>query len=463
MSLFNWTGNPWVDTGIAAITELAAKKHPEEIEKIDIDKSKNFIQSLYLNKAWRDNLYSVFPNHPITQSFGIKTKNIQVEQESLNLKKLREKQSEGFKELLEIMVNNIVPLGESGNCIACGVRNTKEQRNKMHIPLTGYEGSHFFSFKTEGADYCDACSFAVQCSPLLYYACGKLLLLHSNSQKVMRYWARRCISDVHKQIASRNFTGCLNEKYTNPTNALFHIAQDLILTYDERWIDENASLRIYHFTNYNQGPELDIYDLPSSVFRFLAYIRPHPRYRDWIKVIRKGYRNTEGKAEEEYRNYKNSVYLALLSGKSIIGYFLDNTTKTTIGDWSLLKYYLKEVLEMNEYRIETIRKLGDDVSELITTSGNGKKRLGQIERATNYASFRNVLLRLMKDRIVVKADKPLFTFDDYAKHLFPEGALGWKETQDLLLFRLYENLHTWLVAEGVVVEELEELDEVAIK
>lgn len=118
---------------------------------------------------------------------------------------------------------------------------------------------------------------------------------------------------------------------------------------------------------------------------------------------------------------------------------------------------------MDESRIETIRKLGDDVSEFIRTSGNGKKRLGQIERATNYASFRNVLLRLMKDRIAVKADKPLFTFDDYAKHLFPEGALGWKETQDLLLFRLYENLHSWLVEEGIIVEELEELDEVAIK
>ena len=48
-------------------------------------------------------------------------------------------------------------------------------------------------------------------------------------------------------------------------------------------------------------------------------------------------------------------------------------------------------------------------------------------------------------------------------NLFPEGAMGWKETQDLLLFRLYENLHPWLVAEGVVTEELEELDEVAIK
>ncbi len=458
MPLFNWTGNPWVDAGIAAIIELAEKKYPEEIENTDINKCKNLIQSLYLNKAWQGNLYSVFPNHPITQSFGIKTRNIQAEQISSNFKRLSEKQSEGFKKLLEIMVNNITPLDESGNCIACGRRNTKEQRNKMHIPLTGYEGSHFFSFKTEGADYCDTCAFAVQCFPLLCYACGKLVLLHSNSRKVMRYWARRCISDVHKQIATRNFTGCLNEKYTNPTNALFHIAQDLILTYDERWTDENATLRIYHFTNYNQGPELDIYDLPSSVFRFLAYIRPHPKYRDWLKVIRKGYRNAEGKTEDEYRNYKNSVYLALLNGRSIIGYFVTIGTRTAIGDWSLLKFYLKEVLNMNDERIKTIKELANKLTEFIKQSSNPSRIVGEIERAQNLWRFSQILLRIERDRIRRKIPSPLITVDDYVDRLFPDGGKGFNEIHYILLFALYENLHDMFVSTGEAPEESEEAE-----
>lgn len=441
MPLFTWTGNPWVDAGIAAIQEWTKKNKPEDIVIDGVKEISNILIDIYLSETWKKNLFSVFPNNAITNPA---------------VKDRKQRLAEYYKTL----ITNITSIGKAGNCIACGRRDAINGKNRMDIPLTGYEGSHFFSFKTKGADYCDACSFAVQCSPLLYYSCGKLLLLHSNSPKVMRYWARRCISDIHKQIATRNYTGCLNERYTNSTNALFHIAQDLILTYEERWVEENVSLRIYHFTNYNQGPELDIYDLPSSVFRFLAYIRPHPRYKDWLKVIRKGYRNTEGKEEEEYRNYKNSVYLALLSGQSIIRYFIDSETRIAITDWSFLKYYLKEVLIMDESRIETIRKLGDNISNLIKTSVNGKKRLSQVERATNYASFRNVLLRLAKDCIAVKVDKPLFTFEDYAKHLFPEGALGWKETQDLLLFRLYENLHSWLISEGVVTEEPEELEEI---
>jgi CRISPR-associated protein Cst1 len=443
MPLFNWTGNPWVDTGIAAIQEWNKKQKPEDILKKDIENIAAVLVALYLTDAWKKSLFSVFPNNPITNP-SIKNKK---------------------KELLEYYENLIegaLPIEKQGDCIACGRRNTVSGKNRMHIPMTGYEGSHFFSFKTIGVDYCEACTFAVQCSPLLFYRCGKLLLLHSNSSKVMRYWARKCISEVHRQMATRNFTGCFNEKYTNPINALFHIIQDLILSYDEQWIDELASIRIYHFTNYNQGPDLDIYDLPTPVFRFLAYVKSHPRYKDWSRIVYKGYQKSKRKPEEEYKNKNNSVYQSLLRGQAITGYFIDNKTKTAIGDWSLLKHYLKEVIGMDASRIEAIKRLGDEISELIKISVNGKKRLGQIERATNYASFRNTLLRLMRDNVALKSENPLFTFDDYAKYLFPEGAMGWKETQDLLLFRLYENLHVWLVSEGLVIEETEESEEVTI-
>jgi CRISPR-associated protein Cst1 len=305
MPLFNWTGNPWVDAGIAAIQEWSKKKSPDEISLENLKEISTALVDIYLSDAWRSSLYSVFPNHPATQSYGIKTKGITEIILKDNLKNLRKRQRGELCNLFDSLLNNTKPLSKSGNCIACGRRDVREQRNRMHIPLTGYEGSHFFSFKADGADYCDACTFAVQCSPLVYYACGKLLLLHSGSVKIMRFWAKRCIAEIQKQIATRNYSGCFNEQYANATNALFHIMQDIILSYDERWIEENASIRLYHFTNYNQGADLDIYDLPAPVFRFLAYIRPHPKYRDWLKVIRKGYgKDVTGKSEGEYKELK---------------------------------------------------------------------------------------------------------------------------------------------------------------
>lgn len=445
MPLFSWTGNPWVDAGLSAILAWSRKQHPSEITIDDVLNIREFLQSLYLTSEWKSSNFTIFVNYPTNNPSN------------------KGKEEHKLKEFFSEMIKNMVTLGAVGSCIACGGRDVVSRKTRQHVPMTGSGGMrNYFSHASDGADYCDACTFAVQCAPLVFYACGgRMILLHSNSEKIMRYWARRCIENVNRQAALKKYDGCFNEGYKKPINALFHITQDLILTYDEAWQNENASIRLCYFTNYIAKPaELDIYDLPSPVFHFLSYIRPHPKYRDWLKVIYKGYRNIEDKTEEEYRNYNNSVYQALLDGRSIIGYFLDIRTKMAIGDWSLLKYYLKEVLSMDDKRIETIRKIGDDIAEIIKTSSNGKKRLGQIERATNYASFRNVLLRLTRDKVVLKADTPLLTFDEYAKYLFPEGAMGWKETQDLLLFRLYENLHPWLIAEGLIVEEDEESEEV---
>jgi CRISPR-associated protein Cst1 len=73
-----------------------------------------------------------------------------------------------------------------------------------------------------------------------------------------------------------------------------------------------------------------------------------------------------------------------------------------------------------------------------------------------------VLRLLIHDRLALRAPTPLFTLDEYVAHLFPEGALGWKETQDLLVFRLYEGLHNWLLEQGVIVAD-EEPDEAIVE
>jgi len=442
MSYFTWTGNPWVDAGTSALMQLSKKNVPEEINLKNVQQSRDMLLTLFLSDGWKKNLFSIFPNGAVTNP-AVKNKKSHLTDD------------------LDDLLSHFQSLGTSGDCIACGRRTTRNGKNRTHIPLTGYAGSHFFSFTANGADYCDCCTFAIQCIPLVLYRCGNLALIHSNSERVLAYWARRCLKDVRMQLAKKKFTGCFNEDYKNPMNALFHITQDLILSYDERWASENAAIRIYHFTNYNQGADLDIYDLPTHVFRFLSSVRKHDSFHDWMKVVQKGYRyNIKNKAEEEYRNYPNEVYHRLLNGGSILRYFVDYSRKLALGNWDLLSLYLKEVLSMDQVRIDTIRRVADEVTEVITTLANGKKRLNALERADNYGWFRNVLLRLTKDRIAAGKEQPLFSYDEYVERFFPDGALGWKETQDLILFRVYEKLHKWLMKEGLVVEEEEGLEAV---
>lgn len=113
---------------------------------------------------------------------------------------------------------------------------------------------------------------------------------------------------------------------------------------------------------------------------------------------------------------------------------------------------------MQKERIEAIKDLADKISELIILKDNAK-RINQIQQASKYDSFRNVLLKIWKDWILIKKESPLIDFDTLVEHIFPEGALSWKETQDLILFRLYEKLQKWLIAKNELQEEVEEVEE----
>jgi len=440
--IYDFTANPFVDAGIWAISERAKKK-PNELNKADLKGIIDDVIKLYLTKKWSKNIYSVFPNNPITNP-SVKNKD------------------ERYSALLNELIDGIGPLGNSGDCIACGKRDVQQRSGKDKIPLTG-SGKliNYFSYGVEGADYCPACAFAVQFSPLIMYACGKLLLIHSNSEKVMNIWSRKANKNINKQLSSGEITGCFNEKYTNPKNALFHIIQDIVLEYDVRWIDEAPSINCYHFTNYNQGPDLDIYYVPTSIFKFLAYVPQHEKYEDWLRIVRRGYRFVkwdEVKEENEYKNNPNRVYNNLLEGRSIIKFFIDRKNKEAIGGWDLLSSYLEEVRNMDEKRIKTIKKVGDELADYIKASDD-IKTLKKLETASNYRNYRNLLRIIIKKRIENGAESPLFSFDEYVNNLFPEGNLTWRETQDLILFRIYEVLHDWIIQQGISEELVTEVKE----
>lgn len=433
--IFDFTGNPFVDAGIWALSEWAGKE-PGELDKNDLKGLIDEVVSLYLTPKWSKNLYQIFPNNPITNN-AVKDK------------------KDRYSSFLKDLIKDITPLGHSGDCIACGRRNIVQRSAKDRIPLTGSKKLiNYFSYGSEGADYCPACTFAVQFLPLVSYFCANMLLIHSDSDKIMQHWSEKAITNIHLQITSKNYTGCLNEGFKNPKNALFHIIQDIILHYDERWYLEKPSIDFYHFTNFNQGPNLTLYHVPTPVFRFLAYIPQHEKFGDWLRIVRRGYQfvNWEKvKEENEYKNNPNKVYENLLSGKSIIKFFINRKNREALGGWDLLSHYLEEVRTMDKKRIETIKKVGDELADYIK-SADDIKTLKKLETANNYRDYRNLLRIIIKKRIEVGSEKPLFSFDEYVHQLFPEGNLTWRETQDLILFRIYEVLHDWIIEQGISEE-----------
>lgn len=433
----NVTGNPFIDSGIYALS-TRLDKEISEITFDDLIKESKEISKLYTNLSWKKNMHTIFPN------------SILVNPASTNAPDLKDRYFDNLEKLIE----SIEPISDGGSCMGCGRRNVKEVFGKDAIPLTGSKSlTNYFSFANSGADYCSLCALLIQFSPLTLYRCGgKMILLHSDSKKVMKFWAKKAIENIDLQISSGEYSGCYNQGITRPTNAIFNIIAQVISS-GRRWRGENPSFNFYYFTNFNQGPELDIFTLPTSVFKFLTEIPPDD-WSNWSFIVKKAYRFVKwDKVEgEEYKNNPNTVFNNLLEGKSILKSFYTYKFKKTYCTWKLVESYMKEVWNMDEKRIEVIKDVGDRLSCYIKNN-DSLKTLNSLEQASNYNNFRNILRKILKNKINRGDEDILFTFDEYVNSLFPEGNMTWRETQDLLLFRIYENLHQWLI-ENEYVDEI---------
>ena len=433
------TGNPFVDSGIYALaTKL--KKNISEITLEDIEEQSLEISKLYTIESWKKNMYTLFPNSVLVNPASTNKSNL----------------DELYLDKLNSLIDSIEPFQEEGSCMGCGRRNAEEVFGKDAIPLTGSKAlTNYFSFANSGADYCSLCALMIQFSPLTIYRCGgKIIILHSNSKKVMKFWAKKAIDNIDQQWAAGEFSGCYNQGITRPTNAIFNIISQVI-SEGRNWRRENPSFNFYYFTNYVQEPDLDIYTLPNGVFTFLTEIPPDD-WSNWNFIVKKAYSVKWDKVEskDDYKNNPNSVYNNLLEGKSILKSFYTTKFKKAYCTWKLVKSYLKEVKNMDEKRIEVIKDVGDRLSDYIKDN-DSSKTLTSLEHASNYNNFRNILRKILKNKISNGDDDLLFTFDEYVMYLFPEGNITWRETQDLLLFRMYENLHDWLI-ENEYIEEMSE-------
>jgi len=436
---FVLTGNPFVDAGIYAIESYYGKDY-SVLTPSDLDKKIDCIVDLYLKDGWNKNIYSIFTGNSKFTNPSIKDKKTSSEKFFGDLLK-------GFS----------LP-GNSGSCIACGRRDALPIRKREEIPLTG-SGKliNFFSGASAGERYCPVCTFAVQFLPLFLYSLGKyFLLFHSVAYNIMRIRAKKGIKNIQGQIAANNYTGCMQDDYKNGENALFHIVEDTIREQKEIFPKENPSITAYIFSNYTQNPPpMQIIHLPNSVFRFLVYVQRIDNV-SWRKIVNKGFGVL--KKEDDYKWKNNRVYKNLLNGWSIIAYFIERN-KTVIGNWEIFTYYLKEVREMDEKRIDVLKRVGDKIADYIKKTDN-TKRLFALETAKSYEGLRNIFLKITKGMITNGMDAPLFTTDEFLNDLFPEGALTWKETRDILLFRIYEKSSDYLKEKKEIFEEIKENEEV---
>ncbi|MHA1780448.1 MAG: type I-B CRISPR-associated protein Cas8b1/Cst1 [Candidatus Thorarchaeota archaeon] len=438
--LFTLTGNPFVDTGLAVLCVLTGKSRPEEIIRPALGKQIEYISNVYVHKDWKRHIHGLlFPNSELANP-------------SLKDGPAR------YKQLLEDLFEKAESINGTGNCSICGRRDGLPV-NKTRVPLFGSKKFiNFFPGGLTGERVCPNCLLAIQFFMLGIEKVGRPLMLHSPSWTIQMAYVKRIVQEIKRKSSAKE-GGLADFDYTMQAglNAAYDTIMEIVQERKVKAMPAGelvAPLRFYHFTNYGQGPDLTYYDIPSSIFEFLLEITKHNMHSAWREVVKKGYPVRKKNPQNVEKRFENSVYRNLTENKSIVGYFFGENEFEIIGDWGLMSFYLQKVRNMDQKRINAIRDVADRFFEFCKKTGSAKRIL-QLHYARSYHEFRSILLKV-QEQISTHEGQPLLTFDEYVLDLAPEGGRNWRETRDLLLFRIYEQGASWLSSKK---EELEAVDE----
>ena len=449
-SLFTWTGHPFTDAGLVALLLLSGKEKPEELKEEDVENAIEFASRLYARKEWSSGYIHamMLPNSGILMANPSMSKKRTPEAIKVNLLAL-------FSE----PENPNAPI-----CEICGRRHARPKPvYRSDFPLVGTGGvPNYFPSGKDGANICSHCLFLAQMMPLVAYRLSRVLVIHAYPYELMLEFHREALDDVRKtELASvaRNFR--------RPENFLFEKLID-IGTRLETGKLENASITLYYFVVNNKRPELDVIYIPNPVLRFVAFAARVDR-KGWNNIVTMGWRRRPSgdEVEEFKRRYPNDVYARLLSGKSILPYFIDPHSRRANSSWKLLSFYCSEVLGLDTDALDFVKKVANRIVETLEKLPDNKlsKRVRELERAEKLYQFEGFFIRVEKDRQELGIPGALMSFDDFARILTSYGEdlnVSWKTVKSLLLFRIYERLHDRLMKaslEGAGEPEEEEFEE----
>ncbi len=431
-TLFNLTGNAFVDAGIATISAIVDKDF-KQLTKEDLKNALDFAHNIYSVKEWRGNIHGIlFPNSEICNPSTVKAN------------------PDKFKQVMLGSIENLISLTKSGSCVICGSR-PGEPQIRMRVPMLGSRKTvNFFPMGQAGENICPGCSFAIQFLPLYITKVGKkALLLQSTSTYIIKLYSEEQIKKHRESITKKKLSDGFLKNEKKGINSIFDIIENITSAYKDKQNnikndllqDINPCLAFYHFTNFGQTnpfEALDIYHFPNKVFHFIKEVIKLHLENEWRKIVIQGFpKKKRDDLDKAFRSYINRVYERLLKGKTITYYFIDRINYRSIGSWSLVEVYLSTVMNMNDDAIEIIKNLGDKIVKTIENTQN-VKRMTSIDWAKSYRDFRTALLRLAKDWASLDNNEPLLTVDDYLRMLFQDGKNSWSEIRDLLVFRFLE-------------------------
>lgn len=294
----------------------------------------------------------------------------------------------------------------------------------------------------------------------------KVALLQSNDEEINSFFVKQNVQENQRRIATLN----ARWSHKKPSSALFDFAQGWILNAKDYAVEENIELNLYHFTNFGASPEVVLYNFSAALFNFYARVQHRELQHDWqsfsnsyfkLKNSEYNYQNNTFQVSEEilkYENYKveyNPIYESLLANKSILKQILNWVDKKHRPfNFQIVKLYQKHLRDMNEKTLKIIENIADYV---LQDTNKLKQKIRRLQVPTKVYAFRKALRKLEEENLLAKNPDPLFSLEEYAFELFPDGTY-WQEVQDLLLIAIYQKMHEkglWFDDKDLISEETE--------
>lgn len=437
--LFRETGDPFVDAGGYVLKILSETFQNDSI--IDLIKK---ITDLYVN-SWTGKINQFFLNSTITNPAYKGQKKI-------------DKTIEYFQSLIcdEGSVDGI--------CMITGRHCKVFRGGRDNMVLSGSKKlvNYFSQFQT-GAMLSKEVIIRNFFLPL---ACesldGKIALISCTNYSVSNYFINLNLERNLNNWRRKMSTGILRSS-SNSINTTFFRYLDKITSLKKfEFGDVKSSITMYLFSNFAAKPNIDIFELSTPTLKFYRFVSS-AKYKDvWNKLISRNYLATKDKKtykyqedingyyidkekgkvkyvkESDFQYWDNRIYQKLLDGKSILPEILKFIRLNNF-HIEIVELYSKKILKMKEETINKIKEMADFIvkNNDETKIAKAIKMLDSIDNS--YLLRRFILNNIVKANYRIN-DEAIITIKEYTEYLFPDID-SWKETRDLLLIAIFEQLH----------------------
>lgn len=418
----NWTGNPWVDTGLAVMVARAGK---EKIEDFTDEDFKNVMsdEGVWLAKANRHLkafTMVVGINSPLTNTStnqSLKKKNRD--------KKLNLMDDKGFKQycdlITELKGSVLKNTGGDFLCESCGERPATEVLYKYGkdigrdwFPLAGSIGNDAQTLPAASrtARICSQCLLSIQFLPLGAVIVGrKIACFQSTYMELTQLIVGEVFNETYNKLELLKYDEKLSAmgqgKGTKEALIkLIKIMDDFQQNKRILKLPPYTSLNIWLFSNTGQDPDCEVIEIPNEALIFLW---------DATKSYKKEIEKLLG--NEPTKRIDFQLLECIRRKSEYMGFYPQKGVKPALKE--LFELYHTRVLGNSLVTLKLAEWLAYQIkSKLSAGDKSDNKLLVKLVRENAYKNKDKMLLIKIKGIFAQLAEEGLFTLEDYSL-LFP--------------------------------------------